>query len=162
RIAGTMSAFEARLGTDKWAGKDLEKEVGELESLIAEMDRLSSDQAESARSRLHQTLARFVEEALRKPGALQKKDLVGIDQALALLEPGDPTLVGPLREARNKRHRDPQRVFDLEPPFIGLDQVFPGRGVRVEGQNLVHEGALGSGGVTVLTPFASTGNLQFE
>jgi WD40 repeat protein/tRNA A-37 threonylcarbamoyl transferase component Bud32/tetratricopeptide (TPR) repeat protein len=162
RIARTMSAFEARLGTENWEGKDLDREVEELEALIAEMDRLSPDQAESARTRFQQSLARFVEEALRKPGSLQKDDLVGIDRALTLLESRAPSLAAPLRGARNKRYREPQKVFDLESPFTGFDQVFPGQGIRVQGSALIHESDRDLGGATVLTSVASSGNLEFE
>ncbi len=139
QMAGLRNAIEASLDTPDWTAD----RVAEVERNIAALRRLDPAQAELARQRLPQRLARSVDGQLRKP-KLAAEDVARVEATLKLLAPLDAKAAAGLRRALSLRLRAWEQVFRLKAPFAGVDAIFDPAQVRVDGDALVRKDAPGT------------------
>jgi WD40 repeat protein/tetratricopeptide (TPR) repeat protein/predicted Ser/Thr protein kinase len=163
RISAAMASLEAGLETGQWAEKNLEKHLADMDSLIADLAALDPDQAVPARRRLHQSLARAIDQVVNQPGRLSDEDVAWINRALATLQPRAPELARPLLQRRRERYQDWDTVFELKPPFANFRKVLAGRSVRAKSPQRLENGSAGGPyTATVVTSVGSPGNVRLD
>lgn len=129
RLAGraTRSQQLAKMVTRFEAGLDTltltEEALPELDELIAKIRPLSPEQADQAKARLSEALARLIEQSIRMP-KLAAADVERIEAALLLLDPRDSSRADQLRKSLEERRVRWQELFSLEPPFTSFKDVF--------------------------------------
>jgi tetratricopeptide (TPR) repeat protein len=131
RVNSLTSDVDAGLGADVWPDAHRDQ----LEALIAQIEHLDRAAADAARQRLHERFATLVEQSLREP-RLGPPDILRIEKDIGWLAERDGQLAGALRDRLEERLSDWQDVFDLEPPFDRLPQIFPPDAVAAKGEYL--------------------------
>lgn len=119
QLTAALGEFEMALDGLTLAGEPLTN----LDAMATRIEALSPQRAAQARSRLSQSYASVIEQALAAP-KLADAELSEIETAIGLLERRDPGRSQGLRAALDDRRSQWQSVFDLQPPFAKAREVF--------------------------------------
>ena len=157
-VARLVQDFETALDRKDWSPEHL----ASVESLVDRLGRISPDQADAARQRLHQRFAEVLQQRLRAP-VLQPRDIREIQRGLDLLAQRRADLAGPLREHLSQRLRKWQPLFDLQAPLRD-HTVFGEKVVHSTGDVLFHSAApeKTKPAPRVPTRVASLGNVRLQ
>ena len=121
-------------------------QLARADALIEQLRRLDAWEADQARRAFDDRFAAAIRETIGQP-RLTPEAVAQVESQLALLAVRDEQLAQTVREELGTRVRDWQTMFDLEPPFERLAEVFSGQPIRIDGGSLLSSGAV------ALTPF---------
>ncbi|MCX5660473.1 MAG: protein kinase [Planctomycetota bacterium] len=109
------------LKTTTWSAADLKA----LDAQVDDIAAIDPALGKAGRQQVAAALAGAIAEALRVP-QLTPADMMRVEALLAGLETRDKAQVPALRQALAERSRAWQPIFDLKPPFAGLEAALGG------------------------------------
>ena len=121
-LSAILTSFDDDLDEEDWDVAHLEK----LESQIAEIDKLETGQARTARDRLYERFAAVIGDRIRQP-TLQPDEVGWIRELLKLLEPHAAGAAEELAVSLGQRLSQWEPVLDLKSPFEGWQDVIDPR-----------------------------------
>jgi tetratricopeptide (TPR) repeat protein len=113
-----LKTFDAGLETRKWTPEVF----GEMEALLAEVERRAPDEAADARTRLYARYAQAIRESFA--ASVDDEQVPAIQANVDLLAERDPDLGGRVREELRARLTRMDKFLVLAAPFDNTDSVF--------------------------------------
>jgi tetratricopeptide (TPR) repeat protein/tRNA A-37 threonylcarbamoyl transferase component Bud32 len=136
--------------------------LGEMERVVAELERIAPADAAEARRRLYRTFGDAVRDATHRP-RLDSAAVVEIQSAIDALRSRSDKLQGELQNDLRQRLGQWEPVVELAPPFGNLREVFDPQLVRVEQKTLRRSLVPGAHEVSLLpTRVPCAGNVRFD
>jgi tetratricopeptide (TPR) repeat protein/predicted Ser/Thr protein kinase len=146
-------AIQSGLEAEDWSAGRL----ADMEKVVEDLGRLSPEDGRAARQRLNERFAESLRKAIAQP-RITKEEKARIEASLDLLAARDASLTPALRQALQERARAWVPVFELDPPFAGVGDVFPPSAVQVDEKGLLPWG----NSMNVPTRFPAGGNAQLD
>ena len=130
QITQLMQDFESGLEAPAWDVAHRERMQSHLtlmETLLADLEHLNPQLAESARPRLHQRLVGVIDKAmaLGNKAVLRQEDVAEFETMIKLVEARIPADAVKLRDKLNQRYAPPQLAMNLKAPFTEAKTFFP-------------------------------------
>jgi hypothetical protein len=154
-ITRLRQSFEAELDQPRWEDEDY---LSQMEAQVQALAERVPAEAETARQRLHQRFADYIEQRIFA-ATLPPEEVQRINALLDRLATRDEPTAKHLRLQLGDRARGSQPLFHLKPPYDEREKVFDPTRVRVEGDSSLS--ATADANPLVLTRTPCQGDVEF-
>ncbi|MBI1348635.1 protein kinase [bacterium] len=163
-LSTQVTAFESALDRPNWDPEHL----GRLDDMVANLQKLSPEQATQANTRLTARYAKLIEQKLQRP-RLSDADIQELEQDLAQLDARDTAAAKQIQQALAVRLRSWEVVAELPPDFDDWNQLLDRKMVALENGNLIRQTPTGDSpsveppaSERVMTTLSATNDIQCE